>query len=166
MAKIVYPLEQVLDIKKRRVEEAQRFLQQKQEELKQEEEKLKQCERERDKVLEHKQDKLQQIRDEMEAETTTSAKIDQMKVYLKVVEEKLEAEEKKVEQQKEQVKLAEEQVENARQDLRMKQLEVDKLELHKKDWIKEVKEEIRIEEGREMDEVGNTIYQSRKRAGY
>ena len=60
----------------------------------------------------------------------------------------------------------EEQVENARQDLRMKQLEVDKLELHKKDWIKEVKEEIRIEEGREMDEVGNTIYQSRKRAGY
>lgn len=153
----VYPLKQVLEIKHRRVEEAEKVLKEKQRLLEKEEEKLKQVEAERDKVLKHQQDKLEQLRNEM-SHTTTSPKIQQMKVYLKVVAEKLEAEEKKVKAQKEQVKIAEKNVEEAKKELDRKRMEVDKLTSHQKDWEKEMKRELEIIEGREQDDLGSTIY--------
>ena len=49
-------------------------------------------EAERNKVKEHKNNKLQQLRETMD-QGTTSPKIQQMKVYLKLVDEKLKVEE-------------------------------------------------------------------------
>lgn len=157
MAKIVYPLGQVLEVKKRRVEDAERVLKEKLNALYMEQEKLKQREAERDKVLNHHNDKLRQMRQTMD-EGTTSPKIQQMKAYLKVVKEKLKIEEKKVKEQKDQVELAEKNVEMARHDLNKKRLEVDKLETHRKDWEKEMRKELEVIEGREQDEMGNIIY--------
>ena len=159
---IEYPLERVLDIKNRRVKDAEKVLRQKREELEKEKEILRQKEEARDEVLNHKADKLSQLRHELDHGTTTD-KIQQMKAYLKVVDKRLEEEEKKVEEQKEQVAVAEKKVEEAREELKKKRLEVDKLNIHKKDWIKEMKKEIQIEEGREMDEIGNVIFLLRKR---
>lgn len=157
MAKIVYPLERVLDIKKKRVTEAEKVVLEKKKELEKEEEKLKQREAERDKVLNHRKDKLNQLREELDG-GTTSTKILQMKAYLKVVEERLKVEQKKVADQKEQVKVAEKNLEVAKEQLRLKRQEVDKLNTHRKDWMKDAKKEEQIVEEKEMDEIGQVLY--------
>lgn len=144
-------------IKQRRVDDAQKVLKEKRDALAKEQEKLDQRKKARDEVLTHKKDKLKQLRAEMDHDTTT-AKIQQMKAYLKVVDEKLKAEEKKVKEQQEQVTIAEKNVETARLDLRQKELEVDKIELHRKDWEKSIRAEMLLAEEREHDEIGNITH--------
>lgn len=159
---IAYPLAQVLDVKKRRVEEAEKVVQKKMQALESEKEQLKKCEEQRDQVKKHQNDKLQQLRDELD-QGTTSPKIQQMKAYLKVVKERLQAEEKKVAAQKDRVETAKRELKIAQDDLRQKRLEVDKLEMHKKDWMIEMKKEMQIIEERELDELGNVIYTGQQR---
>lgn len=162
MPKTAYPLKQVIDVKKRRVEAAEKVVNEKRQELEQEEEKLKKREQERDQVRNHHNAKLKQMRDEMD-HGTTSPKIQQMKAYLKVVKDKLKTEEKKVQDQKEQVKIAEQNLQQAKDDLKRKRLEVDKLLTHKGDWEKEMQKEEDIIEGREQDEVGTMVFMSNRR---
>lgn len=157
MAKITYPLKEILDVKHRRVENAERVVKEKQILLEKEQEKLKQREAERDKVKNHYNDKLEQLREEL-SHLTTSPTIQQMKVYIKLVKEKLKAEEKKVQDQKEQVELAEKNLELAKKDLALKRQEVDKLLTHRKDWELEMRKEYEVMEGREQDDLGNVIF--------
>lgn len=157
MAKVVYPLQQVLQVKERRVEEAERVVAEKVAALQKEQETLARREEEREVVRKHMQDKLDQMRQEMD-QGTTSPKIIQMKAYLKVVQEKLKVEDKKVADQKEQVKIAEKNLEIAKEDLRRKRQEVDKLVTHRKDWMIEVRKEQEIIEGREQDELGSITF--------
>ncbi len=162
MAKIIYPLSQVLDVKKRRVEEAEKVVTEKRQALDRELEKLKKCEEERDKVIQHHKDKLKQLRDELDG-GTTSDKVQQMKAYLKVVQERVKVEEKKVADQKKQVEVAKKNLELAQEDLRKKRVEVDKLEMHKKDWLKEMRNEQQIKEESDLNEIGNIIYSVQQR---
>lgn len=157
MVKAVYPLKQIIDVKKKRVEDQEKVVAEKRLALEQEQEKLKQREKERDDVKKHHDAKLKQMRDEMD-HGTTSPKIQQMKAYLKVVKERLKVEEKKVQDQKEQVKIAEKNLEQAIEELKRKRQEVDKLLTHKKDWEKEMQKEEDIIEGREQDELGSVMY--------
>lgn len=156
-SKSVYPLLQVIEVKKKRVEDAEKVVKEKQAALDKEMQKLAEREAERDKVKEHKLDKLKQLRETMD-QATTSPKIQQMKVYLKLVDEKLAVEEKKVKDQQEQVKIAEQNLNAAKQDLLRKRQEVDKLMTHKTDWEKEKRREEQIIEGREQDELGAIIH--------
>jgi hypothetical protein len=156
-----YPLRQVLEVKQKRVEDAEKVVQEKKIALQKEEEKLVQREAERDKVKTHKNAKLMQLRETMDHETT-SPKIQQMKVYLKIVDEKLMVEEKKVKDQRAQVQIAVKNLEEAQEELRKKRQEVDKLFSHRKDWEKEMRMELAIIEGREQDELGSIIYTSQK----
>jgi flagellar export protein FliJ len=160
-AKAKYPLKQVLEIKQKRVEDAEKVVKDKQMILDQENEKLAQREADRDKVKKHKEDKLQQLRDTLD-HGTTSPKVQQMKAYMKVVDEKLKVEEKKVKDQKDKVEVAKRDLEEAKHQLFLRRQEVDKLETHRKDWEKEVRKEEEIVEGREMDELGQVIYTSMK----
>ena len=160
--KIVYPLKQIIEVKQKRVDDAEKVVKQKQLALKQEMEKLAQKEAERDKVKNHKKDKLQQLRDTLDQGTNTTT-VQQMKVYLKLVDEKLKVEEKKVHDQKGQVKIAEKNLDEAKLDLQRKRQEVDKLLMHKKDWEKEKRKELEVIEGREQDELGSVIYMTRHR---
>ena len=116
-----------------------------------------QREAERDKAKAHYDAKLKQMRDELD-HGTTSPKIQQMRAYLKVVKERIIAEEKKVKEQKKQVDTAEKNLEAARQELKIKRMEVDKLQTHKQDWLKEVRKEQEVIEGREQDELGSIIF--------
>ncbi len=152
-----YPLQQVIAVKQRRVEEAEKAVREKQLVLTKEQEKLAEREAERDKVKTHKQDKLQQLRQTMD-EGTTTTKIQQMKAYLKIVDEKLKIEEKKVKDQKEQVNLAEKNLKQAQLHLHQKRQEADKILLHQKDWEKEKRKELQIIEAREEDELGTIIH--------
>lgn len=157
MAKDKYPLKQILEIKKKRVEDAEVVVRLKQEALNAEKEKLAAQEAARDKVKTHRIAKIQQLRDELD-HGTTSPKIQQMKAYLKVVDEKLKVEEKKVKDQQVKVDAAAKELEDARHQLFLKRQEVDKLETHRDDWNKEQRKEAEIAEGREQDEIGNVIY--------
>ena len=157
-----YPLKQIIEVKEKRVEAAEKVVKEKEAILEKEKQKLREREAARDKVKEHKADKLKQLRDSLD-EGTTSPKIQQMKGYLKVVDEKLAIEEKKVQEQKKAVTQAEKDVETTKSDLRAKRQEVDKLLMHKKDWEKEQRKEADIVEGREQDELGSMIHTSRQR---
>lgn len=159
MATMTYPLKQVIEVKQKRVEDQEKVVKQKRQALETEREKLKQREAERDKAKQHHVDKLLQLRNELD-HGTTSDKILQMKAYLKITQEKVKIEEKKVKEQADQVDLADKALQVAIQDLKIKRQDVDKLETHRKDWEKEMQKELDILEGREQDELGNTIYAS------
>lgn len=152
-----YPLKQVLEIKQRRVEEAEKVVTAKRQALEQEKEKLAQRVAERDKVLNHHNEKLEQLRYESD-HATTSPKIQQMKAYLKVVKEKLKVEEKKVKDQQAKVDVAEKELLEAQNQLRLKRLEVDKLQTHRDGWEKIQRKEDEIAEEREYDEIGNVLH--------
>lgn len=155
-----YPLAQVVEIKKRRIEEAEKNVKDKQKALELEQEKLKEREAERDKVKQHYQDKVQQLRDELDG-GTNSDKIDQIKKYMKVVQERLAGEEKKVKDQMGQVDLAEKNLSVAKEQLKAREKELDKIMMHKKEWTREALKELQILETREEDEIGSTMFLSR-----
>ena len=157
MAKVVYPLLQVLEVKRRRVEDQEKVVQEKRLALEQEQQKLKEREAERDKVKQHAAVKLKQLRDELDHGTTTPT-VMQMKAYLKVAQEKVKVEEKKVKEQRDQVEIAEKALVEARELLSMRRLEVDKLVTHQEDWEMEMRKERDIAEGREQDELGSVIH--------
>lgn len=157
MTNPVYPLKQVVEVKQRRVEEAEKIVKEKLAALEKEQNILKQKEADRDKAKHHMEAKLKQMREEMDR-GTTSPKIQQMRAYLKVTKERLAAEEKKVKEQKVQVENAQKNLDAARENLRIKRQEVDKLLTHYKDWKKEMKKEQEIVEGREQDEIGSTLF--------
>ncbi len=155
-----YPLLEVLQVKIRRVEEAEKVVKEKLKALEQEKEKLKAREAERDKVLEHLKAKVQQMREEFD-HGTTSDKIDQAKVYIKVVQERLKVEEKKVKDQQQQVEVAEKNVEIAKNQLKARQKEQEKIEQHRTEWEKETMKELEVLEVREEDDVGSTMFLSK-----
>ena len=81
-----------------------------------------------------------------------------MKVYLKICDEKLKIEEKKVKDQQDRVDAAEKELEEAKNLLKIKRQEVDKLMMHREGWEKEKRKEIELGEEKESDELGNVIY--------
>jgi flagellar biosynthesis chaperone FliJ len=157
VSKNQYPLKQIIEVKQKRVDDAEKIVKERLEALKKEQEKLAQREAERDKVKSHQQDKLRQLRETLDKDTT-SPKVQQMKVYLKVVDEKLKVEEKKVAEQKKEVENAEKKLEEARKELRLRQQELDKILQHKKEWERSEKIEVDRKEEREQDEMGNLIH--------
>ena len=162
MKKQIYPLEDVLKVKMKRIEDAERVLRQRKLELVQEQERLKEREKERDAVQKHMTDKVNQFRREIDG-GTNSAKITQMRDYMKLVKEKLVIEEKKVKDQQEKVKAAEKKVEEAKLDLLQKQKEVDKLKEHRVNWLKGMQKETELFEATEQDELGNIIHTLQRR---
>lgn len=156
-----YPLEQLALIKQKKLEESEKQLKMKKEALQKEEEKLLSIEKERDTVKIHRHDKLTQLRETLDAGTSTD-KIQQMKTYLKIVDEQLKAEEQKVLNQKKQVTAAEAQVETARQDFIKRTREVEKLRLHRLEWDQEQKKIEAQLESLENDELGSSMHVRKK----
>ena len=57
---------------------------------------------------------------------------------------------------------AEEEEEAAKEELKKRRKEVDKLETHQKDWEKMMRLELEVIEQRELDELGSTMFLTRK----
>ena len=159
-----YPLEQLATIKKKKLDEAERELNEKKEALNKEKEKLKKVEKIRDTAKEHKDDKLQQLRDELDQGTTTDV-IRRMKRYLKVVDEDLLAKEQKVTEQKKQVNIAKAHLEEARIVFFQRQKDVEKLKMHRKEWEQEMRIILAHEDEIINDEIGSSMYIIKK-TGY
>jgi flagellar biosynthesis chaperone FliJ len=157
-----YPLEQLMSIKKNRFDQAVKTLAEKKAVLEKAVAKLEELTKERDKVLQHRMEKLTQLRDKLDAGTTTD-KIQQMKYYLKTVEEKLAERQKKVADQKKQVDLAQKQVDLATEEVFQKKKDLEKLEMHKKEWEKEVRYLTEQKSATEHDEQGSATHEARRR---
>lgn len=159
---LTYPLEQLMTIKKNRFDQAVKTLEEKKALLEKAYEKLYDATQERDKVLKHKTDKLTQLRNSLDEGTTTD-KIQQMKAYLKIVDEKLAEREKKVLEQQKQVDLAQKQVDIATDELFQRKKDLEKLEIHKQEWEKELKYWTEQKEAVEHDEQGSAAHVVRKK---
>lgn len=157
-----YPLEQVITIKKNRFDQAVKTLEEKKEILEKAYEKLYDLTQEKEEVEIHRKAKLDQMREALDEGTTTD-KIQQMKAYLKIVEEKLKEKVKKVTDQQKIVDAAQVQVDLATDDLFQKKKDLEKLELHKKEWESQAKYIVEQKEGVEHDEQGSATYQRSKR---
>ena len=96
-----YPLEQLMTIKKNRFDQAVRILEEKKALLEKAQAKLDELTRHRDEVASHKAAKLAQLRAALDEGFPTD-KIQQMKVYLKVVDEEL-LEKEKIKIKKDQI---------------------------------------------------------------
>ncbi len=156
-----YPLEQLVAIKQKRLEEAEKVLREKKLILEQEEKKLADLEKQRNEVKQHKDEKLSQLRQGLD-EGIAAAKILELQRYIKIVQEKLVVREKKVQDQKKIVDSAQKNVDSAKEILLKKQQEIEKIHLHKKEWKKEVaKEQIRID-AIETDELGSQVHALKK----
>ncbi len=156
-----YPLEQLATIKKRRIDEAEKTLKKTKEVLKEEQEKERQCIEARDKTYHHHQDKMAQLREGLDT-GAAAAKIRQMKTYLKLVDEELKEKEAAVKKQAEEVKKAEEAVEVARKDLIKKQRDLEKINMHRKEWEKETKALLDHQAAIETDELGTAMHTIKK----
>ena len=156
-----YPLDQLVAIKQKRLEEAEKALAEKKAILAQEEEKLASLEKKRDEVKEHYQAKLTQFREKLDAGTATD-KIQQMKQYLKLVAEDLRIEEQKVQAQLKVVATAQHQVDLARQELFKKQKDVEKLKIHHQEWQHEAHRTEQRKEGVFTDEIGSAMHTIKK----
>lgn len=159
-----YPLEQLAMIKQKKLDEAERELNEKKKALNKEKEKLKKVEKIRDTAKEHKDDKLQQLRDELDAGTTSDV-IQRMKRYLKVVDEDLLAKQQKVTEQKKHVAAAKKQLEEARIVFFQRQKDVEKLKMHRKEWEQEMRIVLAHEEEVVTDEIGSSMHIIKK-TGY
>ncbi len=158
-----YPLEEVFFIKKRKLTEAERVLKEKKDLLAKEMEILAAVKKEYDEARALRDAKLKQLREALDA-GAPSSKIEQMKGFFKMVDEKSKQKEQKLSDQKKQVTKAEKVVETARADYVKKQMDVEKLSLHKEEWAKgEAKEEER-KEATHTDEIGTTGFSRRKKA--
>lgn len=157
-----YPLEQLMTIKKTRFDQAVKTLEEKKALLEKAYEKLYDLTQERDQVLEHKTAKLTQLREALDAGTSTD-KIQQMKIYLKTVDENLKAKQKKVDEQQKQVDLAQKQVDLATDDLFQKKKDLEKLEMHKVEWEKEVRYWTEQKEAVEHDDQSSSTHTVRKK---
>ena len=156
-----YPLDQLVEIKQKRLEESEKVLREKKRILEEEQGKLVTLEKKRDEVKEHYLAKLNQLREKLDTGTATD-KIQQMKHYLKMVTENLKAEELKVEVQQKVVATASSQVDLARQDLFKKQKDVEKLNLHHTEWKHEVDKAATHREELASDEMGSTLHSLKK----
>lgn len=157
-----YPLEQLMTIKQNRFDQAVKTLAQKKEILEKAKEKLYLLTKERDEVLQHKTAKLTQMREALDEGTSTD-KIQQMKVYLKVVETKLAEKQAKVVEQQKQVDLAQKQVDLATQEVFQRKKDLEKLEMHKLEWEKELRYWTEQKEAIEQDEQGSNTHTMRKK---
>ncbi|VHO04175.1 flagellar FliJ family protein [Candidatus Rhabdochlamydia sp. T3358] len=158
-----YPLKQLAEIKQKNLETAEINLRDKKRFLEQEQTSLTKKEKERDQVKEHRIDKLQQLRDHMD-EGAVPHKVEQMKQYLKLVDEKLAVKQRAVVEQKKKVTLAEEEVDKARRELIECQQDVEKMRLHRKEWDRDMHLIEEQKEGVEMDEIGSAGHERKKTA--
>jgi chromosome condensin MukBEF ATPase and DNA-binding subunit MukB len=157
-----YPLIEVIRIKKRRLDEAEKVLRDKKLILEKELEKLNTLQKQFDEAKKVFDNYLFKLREAMDA-GEPSQKIDQHKLHLKELKERYLLAQKNVENQKKVVKTAEEAVEVARADYQLKEKEVEKLHIHKSEWNQAMKLEEQRGEDIKMDDISNATYSRKKK---
>lgn len=93
-----------------------------------------------------------------------TSKIEQHKLHLKDLKERYLLAQSKLDAQKKVVKKAEEAVEVARKDYQQKEKELEKLHIHKSEWVQAMKLEEQKKEDVNMDDISTSAYTRKKRS--
>lgn len=157
-----YPLIEVIRLKKRRLDEAEKILREKKEILTKEEDKLKIYQKELNEAKIKFDTYLQKLREAMD-KGEPSSKIDQHKLHLKDLKDLFLVCQKKVDNQKKVVKSAQEAVETARLEYQMREKELEKLTIHKAEWLQAMKLEQARAEELKMDEISTSAHARKKK---
>lgn len=157
-----YPLEELLKVKIHRFEKAVKLFEEKTNKFLKEKEKLFKLTQERDKILKHKNDKLNQLREYLDKGEKTD-KILKTKSYLKLVKEKLNEQQEKVNAQQIVLNKVENELEEAKKNLFEKKKDVEKLNIHKTEWKKEVQKLEKKIEAITLNEIGTSQFILRKK---
>lgn len=152
-----YPLHQLDVIKKKRLDQAERALREKKEEERVAQEKHDKAKSDRDKALEARDNKLNLLREKMD-EGAPSAKIETIRVYLKIVDETFQQKHQIYETFAERLRVAQEATEQARQEVIKKQKDQEKMKEHRKQWDKELKVLEEQEEAKLTDDIGTVRF--------
>ncbi|MCH9621316.1 MAG: hypothetical protein S4CHLAM20_07350 [Chlamydiia bacterium] len=158
MKKRKYPLSQIAEIKKRRLEEAEKILKARREALDAAKEDLATKRKTLNATQKVKLEMLEKHYAKIK-EGTTSDILERHDTYMKeVMNVKLSEEKKAVDDQKKVVREAEKALEDARIERLKKNQELEKIHMHKKEWTKEVQKEIDSEEAGVSDELGTSMH--------
>ena len=157
-----YPLIELAEIKKKRLQEAEKLLKSAREERDTQEKKCEALRLEYEKIESHKVDKITQLREILDTGTTTD-KIDAMKLYLKSVEVKLLEKNKAYSAQKKVLETAEKKYQDAKEYVFTCHKAVEKFSIHKSDWMKELRKIEAVEAAKTLDELGSIIYTAKGR---
>lgn len=158
MNRPIYPLEELAQIKKKRLESAEKVLQEKRSLLESEEKRLKEIQERFEEVKKHKAEKIERATEE-ENSGTTSDRILMTQRYLKyVVNEKLKQEQANLDAQQRKVESAKEEVRKAKELYLKCNQDVEKMRMHKDRWLIEVKKGEALVEANQTDEIGSALH--------
>lgn len=152
-----YPLEQVIEVKERRVTLQRQAVAARQKELLAEEEKLLAAEKAFKKIREQVDEKMAELRQLMD-KGDYSPKFQRMIDHIKQIKEKRMVEEKKVAEQQKVRDKAHKALEEAQLLLKERYKELEKLKTHREEWLKERLMEMLEQDTREQDELGTMIF--------
>jgi hypothetical protein len=158
MKKRIYPLKEISEIKKKRLEEAEKILREKRLALDAAEANLKTKKEDLNASLKLKVEMIEKHFKEIEKGTTSDVMERHNRYIQEVMDVKIAEERKKVEDQKKVVKDAKLALEKARAERLIKNQALEKINLHEKEWTKEAKKEMEIEEEAIADELGTSMH--------
>jgi hypothetical protein len=157
-----YPLEQLIEIKKKRVEDAEKVFIEKKKIHEKQVELLKKEKEKKEEINRHYEDKLEEFYTSFD-KGTTSDKIKMRKDYLKKVLEDLKNQDQKVKQQAMKVETALQEKNDAKKILDKRRQDVEKIETHEVEWQKTRKKEEELKKQAEHDELSSSTYDFRKK---
>jgi flagellar export protein FliJ len=165
MAKQVYRLAALLEVRARKKEDAERYLGECLRALKEEQDRQKELEKELERMIADRETKKREyaekmMRGEMSAQDAIGAN-----KFVERMKEKEELKKEEIENQKKVVRQREQDVEGARKDLIVANQELKALERHKEKWAEALKREAAIKEEEQSDELAQNIFLSKNRPG-
>lgn len=162
--KKTYRLQIVLDQKKEARDEAARYLAEKREILKREQEEEARLRRELDENRQRKAQEHDLLAREGLSNALDANRAQQRLNFIKRLDHMADVLNTRIAAQQEKVKHAEQEVEEALQALVQASRELEVMEKHKERWTKKTKQEEDMNEQREMNEIGNIMYNARREA--
>ena len=157
-----YPLEEICIVKKERKNRAARVVQEKQKILETCKNQLEEAETQYIKCVEYKNQRLQEQTYLLETGQLTSAYFKQMRSFVDILDQDIMMAYRLVEEHKAKVKNAENDVATAKEKLKMREIEVDKIKEHKKEWVKEEKERVDEIIENNINEIGSLMVEVKK----
>ncbi len=159
-----YPAEQILGLRQKAVEEAERLLR----------ERRLATERERQKLAKLKEERLEIDRRKAAAQDEFQKRLGQPGANIMMENERLVAYEKRcvveaaakdaeIRQQDAEVKRAESREQDAKFELNQRIKELEAIKEHKKEWEKETRRELEEAEERKLEEIGEVMHTTRER---
>ncbi len=159
-----YRLEALLVVKERNKKAAEAELSRAKKQLEDEKQTLKRFEEEKEKIIAAKLNARLKMSQHVTSGETRVFDSSIHLNYLEKLQDDLTNKNQEISLQNDKIKRAEERVEMAKKDFIQASKELQTMEKHKEMWIKKVMKELNAVEQKQMNELGNAIFQIRKMA--